>query len=232
MKQLATSQSVASCPHCSATLPAGASRCAYCGSAVTTPSDRSVVSASYPGETSSAHPMPASLPPELARLQAPPAQPRGERGRVVLLGIFLLLHLLMLLPVFLFLTPSEGDIPLSPTAGGLILLLLLIVLALAGYWISGRLQRRRLQREGRLTQAIVFKKWIDTDSDGDSSHYVAYAFHADVPGKGVELIARTELSMELYQQASVGGTLMVRYLPDDPKYCFVEAPAASPAAHN
>lgn len=190
------------------------------------------MSASYPGETLLAHPTPASLPPELAHLQAPPEQNRGSRARVGLLGIFLFLNLLLLLPFFLVLTPSEGDIPLSPTAGGLILVLMLIVLALVGYWISGHLQRRRLQREGRLAQAIVFKKWINVDSDGDPYHYVAYAFRADIPSKGVEMITRTELSRELYQQVPVGGTLMVRYLPDNPKYCSAEAPVASPAEHN
>ncbi len=133
----------------------------------------------------------------------------------------------------MLLSPAlSGAIGLLIVVGGLVMMLIVggLVMIWRGYQHLGLFPR--LQREGRLAQAIVFKKWIDTDSDGDSFHYVAYAFHADIPGKGVELITRTELSRELYQKAPVGGTLTVRYLPDDPKYCFAEAPVASPDAHN
>ncbi|NCC34705.1 MAG: hypothetical protein EOM24_22220 [Chloroflexia bacterium] len=49
-----------------------------------------------------------------------------------------------------------------------------------------------------------FKKWTDTDADGDTTYFVAYAFNAEMPEKGFQRILRAEQNKRLHDTVSVG----------------------------
>lgn len=103
--------------------------------------------------------------------------------------------------------------------GGLFTLIGLVMIVSS---IMGIVDTSRLRMSGQVTQGIVFKKWTDTDADGDTAYFVAYAFNADVPGKGFQRILRAEQNKPLYDNVPVGGGLMVRYVPDNPHICRVD----------
>jgi hypothetical protein len=106
--------------------------------------------------------------------------------------------------------------------GGLGGLFTLIGLVLIFSSIMGIVNTNRLRLGGRVTQGVVFKKWTETDSDGDATYFVAYAFKAEIPGQGVQYVPRAEQNKKLYNNVPLGGALMVRYLPDSPQICQTE----------
>jgi DNA-directed RNA polymerase subunit RPC12/RpoP len=106
--------------------------------------------------------------------------------------------------------------------GGMGGLFTLIGLAMMSSSIMGIVNTSRLRLGGQVARGIVFKKWTDTDSDGDTIYFVAYAFKAEILGKGVQHISRAEQNKKLYDNVPVGGVLMVRYLPDNPQICRVD----------
>ncbi len=104
---------------------------------------------------------------------------------------------------------------LGGIGGGLVLLTLgglLIVFGSLRDWMT-------LKQRGIPVRGTVFRKWSYTDSDGDSYHYVAYAFTANVSGKGSRLIARTEQNKKLYESVTEGDEVTVLYLPGRPRIC-------------
>lgn len=106
--------------------------------------------------------------------------------------------------------------------GGIGGLFTLIGLVMISSSIMGIVNTSRLRLGGQVARGIVFKKWTDTDSDGDTMYYVAYAFKAEMRGKEVQHISRAEPNKILYDNVPVGGGLMVRYLPDNPHICRVD----------
>lgn len=118
-------------------------------------------------------------------------------------------------PVF-----GPPSIVLPLVFGGMGGLFVLIGLAMLVSGISGIFYVNALRLRGQQTQAIIFDRWQDTDSDGDTTYYVAYSFHADTP-KGQRLIARAEQNRDLYKQYEIGDSVIVRYLPGNPHICHV-----------
>jgi hypothetical protein len=75
----------------------------------------------------------------------------------------------------------------------------------------------RLKRKGHTVQATVFERWTESDSDGDTIYAVAYAFKAAMPDGSVRLVTRGEYNRVVYHSVEMGGSLAVRYLPDEPE---------------
>lgn len=103
--------------------------------------------------------------------------------------------------------------------GGMGGLFTLIGLVMIFSSIVGIVNTIRLRLGGQVAQGSVFKKWTETDSDGDTTYFIAYAFKAEIPGKGIQYIPHAEQNKKLYDYVPVGGALIVRYLPDDPQIC-------------
>lgn len=75
-----------------------------------------------------------------------------------------------------------------------------------------------LRTHGHMTQAVIFERWQDTDSDGDATYFVAYAFRA---GPQRQMITHAEQNHKLYKHYQIGDRVPVRYLPDEPTICQV-----------
>ncbi len=103
--------------------------------------------------------------------------------------------------------------------GGMGGLFTLIGLVMIFSSFMGIVNTIRLRLGGQVAKGTVFKKWTDTDSEGDTIYYVAYAFKAEIPGKGIQLIPHAEQNKKTYDNVPVGGPLTVRYLPNDPQIC-------------
>jgi len=108
--------------------------------------------------------------------------------------------------------------------GGLGGLFTLIGLILISSSIMGIVNTNRLRLGGRVTQGIVFKKWTETDSAGDTTYFVAYVFKAEIPGQGVQRIPRAEQNKTVYDKYQVGDSISIRYLPVNPQTCQVKIP--------
>lgn len=106
--------------------------------------------------------------------------------------------------------------------GGMGGLFVLIGLAILVSSISGIFYVNALRLRGQQTQGFIFDRWQDTDSDGDTTCFVAYCFHADTP-KGEQLITRAEQNRDLYQRCEIGNSVIVRYLPGNPRVCHVRS---------
>jgi hypothetical protein len=78
-------------------------------------------------------------------------------------------------------------------------------------------QAQALERDGQLSDAIVFNRWQDEDSDGDPTYAVAYAFKAPTPDGMLKMVTAAEFNREAYQATQVGDTIRVRYLPEKPE---------------
>ncbi len=82
------------------------------------------------------------------------------------------------------------------------------------------LRRLLLLRLGGLsTQAIVFDRWWDKDSDGGSTFFIAIAYQVPFAQGGLKVITYAEQSKVLYDKHQIGDALTVRYLPDNPSIC-------------
>ncbi|MFZ5881918.1 MAG: DUF3592 domain-containing protein [Chloroflexota bacterium] len=103
--------------------------------------------------------------------------------------------------------------------GGLFVLIGLVILVSS---ISGIFYINALRLRGQQTKGIIFDRWQDTDSDGDTTCFVAYCFHADTP-KGEQLITRAEQNRDLYQRCEIGNSVIVRYLPGNPRVCHMRS---------
>lgn len=106
--------------------------------------------------------------------------------------------------------------------GGMGGLFTLIGLVMIFSSFMGIVNTIRLRLGGQVARGTVFKKWTETDSDNDTTYFVAFAFRAEIPDKGVLLIPHAEQNKKIYDNVPVGGTLTVRYLPDNPKICLTE----------
>jgi len=74
----------------------------------------------------------------------------------------------------------------------------------------------RLERRGLLTEGLVFDLWSETDSEGDSTYMVAYAYQIPTP-RGYKCITRAEINTNAYQKLELGDRPRVKYLPNDPE---------------
>ena len=82
--------------------------------------------------------------------------------------------------------------------------LVLIVIGLA--WC----RERYFQQNSILTQGVVTQRWREFDEEHNYRYSIAYTF----PG-GAE--TQATLTLGQYQKVKVGATIMVRYLPDNPR---------------
>ena len=76
----------------------------------------------------------------------------------------------------------------------------------------------KLGFQGQLTQATVFARWEETDSDG-TSYYVAYAFKVSSRPTGQQIISNAQQSLYAYKKLSIGGQVNIKYLSDNPQIC-------------
>ena len=92
--------------------------------------------------------------------------------------------------------------------------LLLPSIGLGMVWFIGSavgryLRARELDQWGKTTEGTIINSWVDRDSDGDTTYYVAYEF-----GHSIEVMQKVKRS--LYEQLPIRSQVPVRYLPDDP----------------
>ena len=94
----------------------------------------------------------------------------------------------------------------------------IVGIAIGGWMLMAGIKAGRtfmvLKSKGEATQAIVFDRWEESDSDG-SSYYIAYAYKA--PGYGNKIFTNAEQSLKAFQKLKIGDKVALRYLPDDPK---------------
>ena len=89
-----------------------------------------------------------------------------------------------------------------------------------GYIYSGliTLHRRKLLRvKGQQTQAILFDRWEEKDSEGAKTYYVAYAFKIPTNQGEQIIITRAEENRKAYRKFQIGDTPTVCYLPEKPE---------------
>lgn len=112
---------------------------------------------------------------------------------------------------------------------------LLFVLGIGGVFVlagvgllyaGGKTQKQlnQLRAEGLQTQGVLFERWTDKDSEGDTTYYVAFAFKPVNAMMGAPVITRAEQNKKVYDKYRVGDSLSVRYLPSDPTICIVQVP--------
>jgi hypothetical protein len=92
----------------------------------------------------------------------------------------------------------------------------LIGIAILILSITGLRNYLRLRSSGQETWATVFERWQDTDSDGDPTYAIAYAFRASLPDGTLKLISRAEWNKAVYNTTQIGSRVRVRYVPDSP----------------
>lgn len=93
-------------------------------------------------------------------------------------------------------------------------------------WRSNQLARR-LNKQGRITQATVFERWVETGSDNDPVYCVAYRFELPNPDGSSREIRQAEMNQQAYETLAIGDTAPVLYLPDQPEICRLELPLLS-----
>jgi hypothetical protein len=77
------------------------------------------------------------------------------------------------------------------------------------------LRERQFQRKSILIQGVMTQRWKKFDEEYNYNYFIAYAFP-----DGAETQASVSLSQ--YQQVKVGSTIMVRYLPSNPRRSRLE----------
>jgi len=77
-------------------------------------------------------------------------------------------------------------------------------------------RRKQLSEGGKQTQAILFDRWEEKDSEDSKSYYVAYAFKI-LTNQGEQIISLAEDNEKAYQQYRVGDSITIRYLPEKPE---------------
>jgi len=80
-------------------------------------------------------------------------------------------------------------------------------------------QLSQLRAHGRQTEAVVFDRWKEKDSDGDPTYLVAFAFKVPTPNGGQRVISHAEQNVSLYKKYNIGDAFTIRYLPEDPSVC-------------
>ena len=98
--------------------------------------------------------------------------------------------------------------------------LLVPIIGLGVVWITGKalgqyLQARKLDQFGEITEGAIVDSWIDRDSDGDKTYYVAYEF-----GDGIQITQKVKRS--LFDRLPIRSHIPVRYMPDDPTISRME----------
>ena len=99
---------------------------------------------------------------------------------------------------------------------------ILVGLAMLFSSIKSIAHLRRLRLHGRQTQAFIFDRWTDKDSDGDTTYFIAYAFQLNLPGRGPVTVTRAEQNEHAYKRYQVGDSVPVRFLPEDPNICQLQ----------
>lgn len=92
-----------------------------------------------------------------------------------------------------------------------------IGIAILIFSITGLRNYLRLRTSGQETWATVFERWQDTDSDGDPTYAIAYAFRASLPDGTLKLVTRAEWNKTVYNATQIGSRVRVRYVPDNPE---------------
>jgi hypothetical protein len=98
----------------------------------------------------------------------------------------------------------------------------LVALAVGGFFIFLGVKEyrtsKRLVNEGKTAVAKVTDKDVSVGRKGRRSYYVSVEFKAE---GGQEVDERLRVSSSEYDTATVGGTVPVQYLADDPSTCQI-----------
>jgi hypothetical protein len=81
---------------------------------------------------------------------------------------------------------------------------------------------KRLRNDGRQACAVVFDRWEDKDSEGDSTYFVAIAFKIASSQGEQQTITYAEQNASIYRKYGIGDRVVIWYLPDKPKICQFE----------
>jgi hypothetical protein len=108
---------------------------------------------------------------------------------------------------------------LAPIIGGGMSLLFTgigLAMIISGFRSGFHFLQLRLQ--GQFTQAVVFDRWEEPASDGNS-YYVAYVFYAYPDQTGRKVVTNAQSGYRAYQKLRIGMQVKVRYLPNTPQVC-------------
>ncbi len=75
---------------------------------------------------------------------------------------------------------------------------------------------KKLREHGVKTEALIFDRWKDHNTDG-TIECIAYGFEARNRFGQSEIFTRAERNRKIYKDYQIGHSIPVIYLPDDPK---------------
>lgn len=100
---------------------------------------------------------------------------------------------------------------------GFSLIFVVIGIAILVFSITNLQHYSRLRGSGQETLATVFDLWQDSDSEGDPTYAVAYAFRVTLPDGTLQTFTHAELNQKVYKTAQIGSHVRVRYVQDAPE---------------
>ena len=84
--------------------------------------------------------------------------------------------------------------------------------------VKAMIELNQLRSQGRQVQGIIFDRWQDKDSEGDSTYFVAYAFKV---GPAQQIVTAAEQNSRLHKKYRISDSVTVRYVPSKPTICQV-----------
>lgn len=81
-------------------------------------------------------------------------------------------------------------------------------------------ERKKVERQGLTTEAVIFDKWSETNVVGDRLDLIAYAYEISTP-RGPQRITRAEVNPKAHRALGLGDHAKVKYLPNDPEASFL-----------
>jgi hypothetical protein len=225
---------IARCPRCASeldltlTVRAAPFSCASCGAEIDLPQSRlqgerpqAEFASRYERPAFTATPCTSLCYAALQGLPRPKVKPalgssRGQFKTAIIWTLLSSIFILIGLGIYLLkadLYPPNLVFPLF--LGGMGLLFTLIGVSSLTNAVTGLKNLDKLDRRGLVTDAVLYDKWMDSDSDGDSAYTVAFAFEIPTP-RGPSRITRAEVNAKAYRALDLGDHTRVKYLPHDP----------------
>jgi hypothetical protein len=101
---------------------------------------------------------------------------------------------------------------------GLSLVLLLVALGVIFYGLGVWMPTVRLDRRGKVAHGVIVDRWSELQQDGDPLNLLAFRYEVAANSRHTpRAYTRGQpVSKETYQQSSLGGKVLVRYLPEAP----------------
>jgi hypothetical protein len=94
--------------------------------------------------------------------------------------------------------------------------------------LPGRWQRwyilYRLHSQGKKVPAKIIYRWRTVDENNSDLYCVAYRFTLEsLANRGTQTIVMAEMNRLAYLALKIGDTSPVKYLPDQPEVCYLDA---------